>query len=275
VSLVPESSAWDESFTPESVGDPSQLSLPGISWEIKRDDDKHVQRVVGYGKVVLTIEDGVMLIVLGNDEHRLEAKLGGDLVHTEMTRAVQDAEAKKQDGEAETVDTTELVRGPLGDKAVRDRLAHVKQPDTLLGVFILEKRNKTPRARVIATIEELAADIVGPLLTDMGAIAEGRTRTDLKPDLDAAVLLTNRAKPPRALLDQHVPGCRDTIVLGWILDDELERGTENQRDEVIDCVRARLAALGFAPEAAANESANDADDSMGDAADAEHQNMVH
>ena len=169
--------------------------------------------------------------------------------------------------------TIEAKRGPLGDKPLRDRLAHVTRPETLLGVFILEMQ-KSPRARVLSAIKDLAVDIGGLLTADLSSVEEGQKRTDLSPDLAAAVLITNNSKAPLSLLEQFVPECCDTFVLGGILEAELERGTANQRNEVVDLVNARISALGGTREIAANDIANDDTDSMGDAADAEHA-VVH
>ena len=93
----------------------------------------------------------------------------------------------------------------------------------------------------------------------------------LAPDMAAAVLITNNAKAPTNLLVQFVPDCCDAYVLNSVLEAELERGPEHQRDDVVGMIRARLAELGATPVAAAN----DASDSMGDAADAEHPDVVH
>jgi hypothetical protein len=175
---------------------------------------------------------------------------------------------------AQPAKTVEAKRGPLGDKALRDLLTHVTRAETLLGVFILESEHKSPRARVLSAIQELATDFAGPLLTDLQSIAEGPKRTNLKPDMAAAVLITNNAKAPTSLLVQFAPMCCDVFVLTGVLEAEQERG-EHQRSEVVDVVTARLAELGATQETEVEVAANDADDSMGDAADAEYPNMVH
>lgn len=187
---------------------------------------------------------------------------------------VEVVEARLQElgaGRAQSAKTVEAKRGPLGDQPLRARLNQVTRAETLLGVFILEKQHKSPRARVLTAIKELAAEFAGLLPADLESVEAGLRRTDLAPDMAAAVLITNNAKAQTALLEQFVPECCDSVVLNGVLEAEIERGIEHQRDEIVEMVKARLAELG----ATHVDAANDASDSMGDAADAEHPNVVH
>jgi hypothetical protein len=190
-------------------------------------------------------------------------------------------------------------RGPLASKALIVSIERISSPATLLAVAKLELQKK-PRAPVVKAIKDRVLEMT--LLMDYIRVEKGEDQHDpaIDLDLDAAVLVTSPAGLDIDTLDRLVGGCRDVMVLGWVLDDEQRQ--EEPRQEVVDVVEARLhdlgasaqpaktiepteakpkrgrsrsasapstAELGATPEA----SANDASDSMGDAADAEHPRL--
>jgi hypothetical protein len=244
-SVARSRTVWDEAFVAEEPDDPAQLSLPNVSWSVTRDEDG-VQRIDGYGRVSFTVEDGKVVLVLGNNEHRLDIAPARSIDYTELVAS----EATKKT-EAKPTKPVEAKRGALGDAALRERLQHIKRIETLLAVYVLERAHKSPRGRVLKALNELAESFDDMrFFTDAAAIDEGRTPSALVPDLAAGVLITSNSKAPTSLLELFVPDCKDAIVLGWILDDEKERG-EHARNEVISVVSARLAEM--IPEPAANE----------------------
>jgi hypothetical protein len=159
---------------------------------------------------------------------------------------------------------TSYQRGPLASAALVARIDSISSPATLLAVAKLELQKK-PRKPVVKAIKDRVLEM--RLLPDYIRVEKGEDQHDpaIDLDLDAAVLVTSPPDLDMDTLDRLVPGCRDVAVLGWTLEDE-------QRSEVVDVVKARIADLGATPETGA--SANDASDDMGDAADAEHA-VVH
>jgi hypothetical protein len=181
-------------------------------------------------------------------------------------------------------------RGPLASAALVARIDHISSPATLLGVAKLELRKK-PRNPVVKALKDQV--LAMRLLPDYIRVEKGEDQQDpvVDLDLDAAVLVTSPDLDVDTL-DRLVPGCRDVTVLGWILEGERQR--EDPRQEVVDVVEARLQDLGASTELAqpsnttkakrgrrgkgtpeGEGAANDASDSMGDAADAEHPGLVH
>jgi hypothetical protein len=193
----------------------------------------------------------------------------------------------------ESSDTTHQ-RGPLASKALIVSIERISSPATLLGVAKLELQKK-PRAPVVKAIKDRVLEMT--LLMDYIRVEKGEDRQDpaIDLDLDAAVLVTSPSDLDLDTLDRLVGGCRDVMVLGWVLDDEQRR--EDPRQEVVEVVEARLHDLGASAQpantaeakpkrgrsrsasvpstaelgATPETSANDASDAMGDAADAEYQ----
>jgi len=128
-------------------------------------------------------------------------------------------------------------RGPLATDPLRDRIAHLDQPATILGVAKLELAKK-PRKGVIAAIKERVLKLT--LLPEYIRVEKGTEADEprVQLDLDAAVLVTSPAELDTDTLDRLVPGCCDTVVLGWVVDDERRR--KEPRQEVIDVVEARI-----------------------------------
>jgi hypothetical protein len=238
VRVVPESSDWDTEFEPEKAGDPRQLSIAGINWSVTRVDGS-VSRVVGYGKAVLEVEGGAMHIVFGNDEHVIRVKLDGQIEYTQVAPPTP-AEPPAKD--AKPPKKLKAKRGSLADKVLRERLQHIKNEQTLLGIYVLERASK-PRQRVLDLISDLAGELDVRLLHDLAALDDGRDSTTLKPDLAAAVLVTSPTSVERDVLEQFVPECCDPFVLDMVLANEQERPEKEQRSEVIEVVRTRLAEL--------------------------------
>jgi hypothetical protein len=158
---------------------------------------------------------------------------------------------------------TSYQRGPLASAPLVARIDIINSPATLLAVGKLELQKK-PRNPVVKAIKGRVLEMT--LLMDYIRVEKGEDQQAPVVDLDlaAAVLVTSPSDLDMDTLDRLVPECRDATVLAWLLDDE-------QRSEVVDVVKARIAELGATPET----SANDASDSMGDAADAEHASVVH
>jgi len=171
-------------------------------------------------------------------------------------------------------------RGPLAAAALVTRIEHISSPSTLLGVAKLELQKK-PRKPVVAAIKARVLEMT--LLMDYIRVEKGEDQQDpaLDLDLDAAVLVTSPSDLDMDTLDRLVPGCRDVTVLVDLLDDEQRR--EEPRQEVVEVVEARLQDLGAATKQAQpskaktkrapredKDAADDDDDSMGDAADAEY-----
>jgi hypothetical protein len=152
-------------------------------------------------------------------------------------------------------------RGPLAAKALIARIDSVL-PATLVAVLKLELA-KTPRKAVVKAIKDRMIGLA--LLQDFIRVEKGEDQQApaLDLDLDAAVLVTSPDDLDMDTLDRLVPGCRDSTVLGWLLVDE-------QRQEVVEVVEARLEELGGSTKSKAAEGANDDGDSMGDAAEAEY-----
>lgn len=133
--------------------------------------------------------------------------------------------------------SSEHKRGKLSVGALETRIEHLTERATLLGVYKLELREKAPRSRIIDAVR--AKVLSGKFLPDFIAVEKNETPS-VEPDLAAAVLVTSKARPGLDLLGRMVPDCRDTQVLGWILDDEDE---EEPRDAVLDVVNGRILEL--------------------------------
>jgi hypothetical protein len=161
-------------------------------------------------------------------------------------------------------DASSYQRGPLASGALVTSIDTISSPATLLAVAKLELQKK-PRKAVVNAIKDRVREM--RLLMDYIRIEKGEDQHDPALDLDlaAAVLVTSPPGLDLDTLDRLVPVCRDVKVLALLLVDE-------QRSEVVDVVNARLAEFGATPQA--SDSANDASDDMGDAADAEHA-VVH
>jgi hypothetical protein len=159
-------------------------------------------------------------------------------------------------------------RGPLAAAALIARIDSVS-PATLVAVLKLELA-KTPRKAVVKAIKDRLIGMAR--LQDFIRVEKGEDQQApaLDLDLDAAVLVTSPDDLDMDTLDRLVPGCRDSTVLGWLLVDE-------QRQEVVEVVEARLEELGASAKRGSRSKATEADndDSMGDAADAEYPRAVH
>lgn len=129
-------------------------------------------------------------------------------------------------------------RGKLKDAELRGRIDQIKAPATFLGVAKLELQHK-PRKSVLSCINERVLEL--KLLLDYRAVENGEIPPGMELDLAAAVLVTSPKRPPIDVLEELVPECRDTQVLGWVIDDE--RDAIDPRTEVIDVVEARIAEL--------------------------------
>lgn len=132
-------------------------------------------------------------------------------------------------------------RGPLASSALVARIGYLTSPATILAVAKLELASK-PRAPVVKAIKDRVLDLT--LLPAYIRVEKGDDQHEpaLDVDVDAAVLVTSPSDLDLDTLDRLVPGCRDTIVLEWALDDE--RGREEPRAEVVEVIEARLQELG-------------------------------
>jgi hypothetical protein len=132
-------------------------------------------------------------------------------------------------------------RGPLASSALVSRIEHLNSAATLLAVGKLELQKK-PRDPVVKAVKGRVLEMT--ILPDYIRITKGEDQLDppVDLDLDAAVLVTSPSDLDIDALDRLVPGCRDAVVLGWILDDE--RGREEPRPEVVEVIEARLQELG-------------------------------
>jgi hypothetical protein len=260
VKLQAMESAWDEPLVLEEI-DEQQMSLPGTNWQVTA-DDAGVSRAIGYGRVEVEIVDGMVKITLGADEHRLVGKLAGTVEHVDARKATATESEDEPEAKAKSSKPIEPKMGKLGDKELRDRLPHLVRAETLLGLYVLESARSKPRARVLTALTNLASDHDDPRLAmDVAAIADKRKSTALKPDRAAAALVSVSGDPDMEMLGQLAPVCGDKIVLGLLLDGELERG-EASRDEVVTVLRQRIAEIEAAepkPEDAAN-NAEESDD---------------
>jgi len=240
VKLQIEESAWDAPFVPETIDldEDQQLSLPGTNWQISHVDGV-VSRAIGHGRVELVVSDGKITIKLGAQEHTIVGTLAGVLEHTETRESTAKTEDGPAKGNAKPVQTKS---GKLGDKSLRERLPHLTRAETLLGIYVLESERKKPRERVLKALQAEASTHDDPrLLSDMDCVDENRT-LQIKPDRAAAALATAAGEIAVNVLEQLVPACGDPVVIGWLLDEELERG-EASRDEVVPVLRERLAEL--------------------------------
>jgi hypothetical protein len=241
VKVVSEPSVWDAAdFVPAAPRDVAQISIPGVDWSVGKDEDE-VRRVVGYGKAILSIEDGEIKIVFGNDEHIIVVRGSWELEYTqpEPEKTEPTAEEKK------AKPTIEAKSGGLGLKELRARLDYLTRPETLFGIYILESQRKKPRARVLNSLSERAVELSeAQLATDMKAVDDGATAFGTTPDLAAGVLATSTADISISDLDYFIPDCCDPMVLGWVIDEERERSEDDVRHELIDAVRTRQASLG-------------------------------
>ncbi len=132
-------------------------------------------------------------------------------------------------------------RGPLASSALVSRIEHLTDAATILAVGKLELAKK-PRDPVVKAIKARVLEMT--ILEDYIRITKGEDQHEpaVRLDLDAAVLVTSPSDVDIDTLDRHVPGCRDVVVLGWLLDDE--RGRDEPRVEVVEVVEARLQELG-------------------------------
>lgn len=129
-------------------------------------------------------------------------------------------------------------RGKLGVKALIGRIDQLQAPATILAVAKLELQRK-PRGSILSCLNE--AVLKFKLLEAYRAVETGDAPEGIELDLDAAVLVTSKKRPVMEVLEQLVATCRDTQVLGWVIDDERE--ADDPRSEVIDVVEARVAEL--------------------------------
>ncbi len=132
-------------------------------------------------------------------------------------------------------------RGPLASAPLVNRISYLTSPATVLAVAKLELAKK-PRAPVVKAVKERVLELT--CLPAYIRVEKGEDQQDppLSLDLDAAVLVTSPADLDISTLDRLVPGCRDAVVLGWILDDE--RAREEPRPEVVEVVERCLRELG-------------------------------
>lgn len=239
VKIQVEESEWDAPFIPEELDldEDRQLSLPGTNWQISHEAGA-VVRAIGHGRVELVVSEGKVTIRLGANEHTITGVLTGALEYTEALEAAPASKPAK--GKASK--PVETKSGKLGDKPLRERLPHLTRAETLLGIYVLEAERKKPRDRVLKALEAEATNHDDPrLLSDMDNVDEKRM-LQIKPDRAAAALATASGEVAINVLEQLVPECGDAVVIGWLLDDEKERG-ENARDEVVTVLQQRLAEL--------------------------------
>lgn len=244
VKLVVEASEWDSPFEPDLPEDDGQLSLPQVNWKISEIDGE-LTAAIGYGRVEIEVVDGEIRIKLGADEHRIAAVVTGKVVHFQQRASTTSSKP------------VEIKMGKLKDKQLRERIARLTRAETLLGLYALELERPKPRAKVLAALDDLAADHPNmQLAVDMSGLSDGRPSTGVKPDRAAAALVSLSGVPEIRDLEQLVPLCEDPIVINDLLDDERERG-EQSRDEVEEVLRQRLAELAPTVESA-SEVANEA-----------------
>lgn len=251
VKIQVEESEWDAPFVPEEIDldEDRQLSLPGTNWQISHEAGA-VMRAIGHGRVELVVSDGKLTIKLGANEHTITGVLTNPLEYSE---ALEAAPASKPAGKpAKSSKPIETKVGKLGEKELRERLPHLTRAETLLGIYVLESEKKKPRARVLKALTAEATNHDDPrLLADMECVDENRT-LQIRPDRAAAALATISGAGETNMLEQLVPECADPIVIGWLLDDEKERG-EDSRDEVVMVLQQRLLELAPAVPAADGE----------------------
>lgn len=132
-------------------------------------------------------------------------------------------------------------RGPLASSALVTRIGYLTSPATILAVAKLELASK-PRGPVVKAIKDrvLALTILPAFIRVEKGEDQHEPAIDI--DIDAAVLVTSPSDLDLDTLDRLVPGCRDTVVLEWALDDE--RGRDEPRPEVVEVIEARLQELG-------------------------------
>ncbi len=150
----------------------------------------------------------------------------------------------------------ELKIGALGPKVLIERIEQSTNAETLLGVCVLEyARKPKPRPQVIKALAAAGAQHDDQRLgSDMDALEDGRTTTQIRPDLAAAALLsavddTFTVKE----LKQVIPLCGDVHILNDFLDAEQERGFD-VRDGVVLVLKQRIAELGPVAEGPEDES---------------------
>ncbi len=242
VKIIAEHTRLDDDFEVYIEDDTRQLSLPQTDW-VFTEDDTGVTRIAGYGRVQMRREDNHWIITLGADEHELEAKLDGDVLHTR--------------GRVEEVDDEPAAPpvvfacGKLKDKPLRDRLdmPEFVRPETIIGVYALEIGRKKPRKRVLAKLEKMMQDHK----TDEEGLVMAWTELDagrnpqMGVDRAAAAITTatddELAEASDRWLEQAVADCGDPMVLSWLINGERDRGDET-RDHVITVATERLRALG-------------------------------
>lgn len=132
-------------------------------------------------------------------------------------------------------------RGPLAAKPLVARIGYLTAPATILALAKIELAKK-PREPVIKAIKERVLELA--ILPAYIRVEKGEDQQDppLELDLDAAVLVTSPSDLDISTLDRLVPGCRDAVVLAWILDDE--RAKDEPRPEVAEVVERCLRELG-------------------------------
>lgn len=129
--------------------------------------------------------------------------------------------------------------GTCKPKLVRERLGHIKRPETILGVvallFAANKMDKGMKAAVTEAASRL------DIIEDVRALQQGN-EPSRKPDLAAGVLVTSPKDLEPSVLDQLVPECDDQVVLEWIIEDE-EARADGEREAVTEVVHERIRML--------------------------------
>ena len=247
VRLTPEPSAWDEPFLEEQVS-PNQLSIPGVSWEVAAPGGD-LMSLVGYGRVTVTRSGDSMTVTLGAREHTITITGGSVAYSSDATARVEAANSAPPTARAKPSEQKGRSKpAPFRIKSVSagaliERLELIERPETLLAIYIREAQQTKPRAAVMAAISKIAdKHDVHQLAIDISAIDDGRG-TQITPDRAAATLITMVASTPVVALEEVIPECNDAVVLGLVLDGELDRN-EDADDTFVAVLRSRLADLG-------------------------------
>jgi hypothetical protein len=77
------------------------------------------------------------------------------------------------------------------------------------------------------------------LLSDMKVVDDGGHEFTTLPDLAAGVLATSDDQAAIKTVEFFVPGCRDAVVLGWLIE-----GDQASTNDLAMLVKGRLAQLG-------------------------------
>jgi hypothetical protein len=154
---------------------------------------------------------------------------------------VEVIEARLQElGAAITPKQIEPRSGALGDKELRGRVSNLTRAESLLGIYILEAQRKKPRRRVVDALRERATELSATTLHgDMNIVDGGGHEFTCVPDLAAGVLASSDDQAAIKTVEFFVPGCRDAVVLGWLIE-----GDQASTNDLAMLVKGRLAQLG-------------------------------